>query len=81
MYGFIRSHRYHPGGTHVVQEDLAQAMFMDRDAQASEVMLIVTDNGGAYSLDIAASYHLYGRIFRTTQKASLSALLLSINST
>ena len=74
MWGFIRSHRYHPGGARSVHHDLARALQLDEQGQHAAVAMFVSDNGGSYNLDSAVNQHLYGRIFRSTRKAMVLVL-------
>ena len=74
MWGFIRSHRYHPGGARAVHSDLLRALQLDAEGRQAEVAVFVSDNGGAYNLDSPINHHCYGRVFRATQKASVGVL-------
>ena len=68
-FAFIRSHRYHPGGSHTLQRDFLCAARQDPESQAAEIGLVVCDNGGGYSLDVPFNVFSFGRYFRKTDKA------------
>ena len=71
MQAFIRSHRYHSGGSHCVMDDLLSTVHSDAELRNASLMLIGSDNGGGYTLDSAFNIHILGRLWRSTRKAML----------
>ena len=44
--------------------DLFKAVELDAECKNAEIMLVASDNGGSYSLDIAFNQHCVGRVWR-----------------
>ena len=71
MTAFIRPTRYQMLGSHANQHDLRRAFQLDVELQEADVLFVVLDNGGDYSLDISFNQHCYGRFWREQQLAWL----------
>ena len=64
MHAFIRPHRYQPGGSHANNHDLFRVAALDADVQKADLLLLVSDNGGDYTLDSSLNQHCLGRLWR-----------------
>ena len=53
MYAYMRSNRYHPGGSHQFARDLARTVQLDEEIREADVWLVISDNGGGYSFGFA----------------------------
>ena len=72
MYAYVRSSRYHLGGSHQLARDLARTVQLDEEIREADMWLSISDNGGGYNLDSQVLHFLYGRLWRQTQKALLT---------
>lgn len=71
MHGFVRSLRYNPANSACNAHDLRVALEKVPASKISEVVMLITDNGGDYSMDILLLQFLYGRIWRELGSAML----------
>ena len=68
-WAYIRSHRYHPGGSHTLQHDFRCAVKNSERYLNADICLVVSDNGGGYNLDSAFNHWAYGTLWRKDKKA------------
>ena len=74
VHGFVRSLRYNPGNAATNAQDLFNAVHSSDACKDLEIFLIVSDNGGDYSMDQFLLMMLYGRLWRKMDLAMMLVL-------
>ena len=71
MFGFVRSLRYNPANSGTNAQDLFSVIKGKDECKLMEILLIVSDNGGDYSMDVTLLMILYGFLWRDMAFAML----------